>query len=182
MTSPAMKRVPVRLLPVLGLALALAGCGEDMSDLRRYVSDIKARPGGRIEPIPEMKPFTSYTYPRDPGRDPFERLSFAEPQRPATAEEIAAGPRPDPTRPREPLEQFALDSLAYVGTLQRDGESWALIQDPGGVIHRVQPGNHLGQNYGEIIDITPTAVRLRELVRTQRGNWVKRDAAIALED
>ena len=172
----------VKALAALALALALTGCNEDMSDLRRYVSEIKARPGGRIEPLPEMKVFSSYTYPDDPGRNPFERLSFAEPERPATAEEIASGPRPDPTRPREPLEQFTLDSLSYVGTLQRDSERWALIRDPSGVIHRVQPGNHLGQNYGEIIDITPTAVRVRELIRTQRGTWVERNAAIALNE
>ncbi len=183
MTSPATNRlIPARLLLAFGVALALTGCGEDMSGLRQYVSEIKARPGGRIEPMPEMQPFASYSYPRELGRDPFNVLSFAEPQRAATREEIAAGPRPDPTRPREPLEQFTLDSLGYVGTLQREAERWALIRAPGGVIHRVQPGNHLGQNYGEIIDITPTAVRVRELVRTQRGSWIERDAAIALKD
>ncbi len=171
-----------RLLLPLGLAFALSGCNEDMSDLREYIDEVRQRPGGRIDPMPEMQPFTSYSYPEDPGRDPFRTLSFAEPERVASGDEVASGPRPDPTRPREPLEDYSLDSLAYVGTIERESQRWALVRDPGGTIHQVQSGNHMGQNYGKVTGVTPTKLRLRELVRTQRGTWIERDAAIALND
>lgn len=171
-----------RMLILPCLALTLSACNEDMSDLRQFVGEVKQRPGGEIEPLPEMKTYESYSYPEGLERDPFARLSFAEPQTEATPEEIASGPMPDATRPRELLEDYALDSLGFVGTLQRESELFALIRDPGGTIHRVQPGNHMGQNYGEITAITPTQVELRELIQTQRGNWIEREAAIALND
>lgn len=171
-----------RLLAVPLMAAALAACTDDMSDLRGYIAEVQQRPGGEIEPLPEMQTFDSYSYPEDVGRDPFERLSFAEPQTEASPEEIASGPVPDATRPRELLEDYTLDSLGFVGTLQRERELFALIRDPGGTIHRVQPGNHMGQNYGEITAITSTQVELRELIQTQRGTWIEREAAIALND
>ena len=42
---------------------SLSACvSRDISDLENQVSDIMARPGGRIEPLPEIKPYEAYTY------------------------------------------------------------------------------------------------------------------------
>ena len=38
-------------------AATLAGCSDNLSDLEAKVTEIKARPGGRIEPLPEVKPY-----------------------------------------------------------------------------------------------------------------------------
>ncbi|MCS4505287.1 hypothetical protein KBTX_01348 [wastewater metagenome] len=160
--------------------LALAGCNEDMSGLREYVAKVKARPGGDIEPIPHMEPFEGYTYPDQPLRNPFRALSFAQPE--VDQGGSNAGPKPDPTRPREALEGFPLDALAYVGTLSRNNELWALVQAPDGTIHRVQIGNYMGQNYGRITAITPTAIELRELVQKANGDWERRQSELALKD
>lgn len=167
----------------LALALTTAGCSDgDLSDLRRYISDIKQRPGGRIEPIPEMKAFDSYVYPEDPGRSPFDVLSFAEPREEREQNEPYTGPKPDETRPQEALEEFPLDSLTYVGTLRRNGEYWGLVKDPGGTIHRVQSGNYMGTNDGRITAVTPTAIELRELIPTPQGGWKESQASLALND
>jgi type IV pilus assembly protein PilP len=158
----------------------LTGCTEDMSDLRSYVDRVNSRPGGHIEPLPEMKPFETYAYPHDQAGNPFKRLSFAEPKpEPEVAE---SGPRPDPSRPHEALEDFTLDSLAYVGTLEQHGDSWALVKDPGGIVHRVKEGNYLGKNYGRIEKITPNAIKVRELIPKEAGGWIEREAALALND
>ena len=37
-------------------ATGLAACGADMDDLDSYINEVKARPGGRIEPLPEIAP------------------------------------------------------------------------------------------------------------------------------
>lgn len=168
-------------LPVAALALLLGGCAEGMGDLQGYIEEIRSRPGGEIEPIPEMEPFESYAYPEDLESDPFSVQSFAEPE-PDDAEIADSGLRPDRSRPREVLEEFELDSLSYVGTLQRSEERYALIQDPEGTIHRVQPGNYMGRNYGEIEQITPNSIELRELVPNQQGGWIERDASLALTE
>lgn len=160
--------------------MLLVGCNEDMSGLRQYIAKVKARPGGDIEPIPHMEPFEGYKYPEQPLRNPFRILSFAQPE--VDQDGTGSGPKPDPTRPREPLEGFPLDALSYVGTLSRDNELWALVQVPDGTIHRVQIGNHMGQNYGRITAITPTAIELRELVQKANGDWERRQSELALKD
>lgn len=162
-------------------ALLLGGCAEGMGDLQRYIEDVRSRPGGEIEPIPEMEPFDTYAYPEDLDRNPFAAQSFAdpEPEDPAVAD---SGLQPDRSRPREALEQFELDSLAYVGTLQREAQRYALVQDPDGTIHRVQTGDYLGRNYGEIQRITPNSIELRELVPNQQSGWIEREASLALSD
>ncbi len=54
--------------------LSLGGCiSTDISDLDRYISDVLARPGGRIKPLPEIKPYEAYAYQSEDmdSRDPF---------------------------------------------------------------------------------------------------------------
>jgi len=48
------KLKPLLKLSLLGtLILTLGGCGGNLDDLRQYVEDIRAKPPGRIKPIPE---------------------------------------------------------------------------------------------------------------------------------
>ena len=35
----------------------LAGCGGGQSDLLKYIDQVKAKPGGRIDPLPQIKPY-----------------------------------------------------------------------------------------------------------------------------
>ena len=55
-------------------ALLLTGCGGDMDDLDQYINSVKARPGGRIEPLPEITPYEVFTYVADAEglRSPFQ--------------------------------------------------------------------------------------------------------------
>ena len=61
--------------------------------------------------------------------------------------------RPDASRPSEYLEQFSLDTLGMVGTLKLQGRTYGLVQTKDGLVHRVMPGNHLGQSDGRITAI-----------------------------
>lgn len=172
---------PLTACLVLLAVSMLAGCSRDMHDLRSYIQSVKQRPGGPIAPIPEMKPFATFKYPETTGRDPFATLAFGKAEQTASGS-ARSGPRPDPTRPKEALEAFPLDSLAYVGTLQRKNQLWALIRDPGGTIYRVQTGNYMGQHYGRIVAITPRSVEVRELVPNQQGGWMHHEASLAMND
>ena len=97
---------------VLALSLGLAACGGDMDDLDQYINEIKARPGGRIEPLPEITPYEGFTYVADKQgmRSPFV------PDTPQAAGPSAGGTRPDPDRSREYLESFPLDTLCLLYT------------------------------------------------------------------
>lgn len=164
---------------VLMVVFGLTGCDNpDMSDLFRYVDEVRARAPGPIEPLPEFKEVKTFLYVPGGRRSPFE---------PETAEKGAQlivedqfGPKPDPTRAPEELEGFSLDALKMVGTLDKGGSNWGLVQTPDGTIHRVQAGNYMGQNYGRIVAITEYEITLIELVKTASGNFLERDAALAL--
>lgn len=153
--------------------LALAGCGGGQSDLEKYIDEVKARPGGRIEALPQVKPYETFAYEADKLRSPFT------PDRPASRTG-ATGPRPDSTRPKEYLEQFPLDTMAMAGTLSLGNDSYGLVQTQDGLIHKVQAGNYIGQYDGRVVAITSAEILIEELVPDGIGSFYKRSAAIAL--
>ena len=165
----------------VGAAFLLAGCGqEETGDLKAFVAKVESRKGGRIEPLPEFKSYETYSYQGEGRSDPFqpvEREQVAAQEEPGGSEI-----RPDLGRRKEPLEAFPLDSLGFVGHMQKNDEAWAVVTAPDGVVHRVQQGDHLGQNHGRIHTITESKVLLTEIVPDGTGGWVEREAALALED
>jgi type IV pilus assembly protein PilP len=154
-------------------ALSLAGCGGGLDELRGEIEKAKARPGGRIEPLPEVVPYESYAYSMSGERSPFMQ---------SRAGEAPGGPRPDSNRPREYLEQFPLDTLKMVGTLKLGGSNYGLVQTKDGLIHRVVPGNHLGQNDGRITSVNDARIAVVEIVPDGLGGYIERQAALALSD
>jgi type IV pilus assembly protein PilP len=159
-------------------AVGLAGCGAGMDDLDSYINEVKARPGGRIEPLPEITPYEVFTYVADAEgmRSPFV------PDTPQAAGPAAGGTSPDPDRPAEFLESFPLDTLRMVGTLDINETVYGLVQTSDGLIHRVVPGNYMGQNDGRVTDITESEIVLVEIISDGIGGYIERDAAIGLSD
>jgi type IV pilus assembly protein PilP len=92
------------------------------------------------------------------------------------------GIKPDFDRPTEPLEEYPLDSIRMVGTLEQQDNTWALILDTDDTIHRVQTGNYMGQNHGKITRITEFEVELTEIIPDGLGGWVERPAAVAISE
>ena len=90
--------------------------------------------------------------------------------------------RPDQNRPREFLEQFSLDTLRMVGTVKLKGKLFGLVQTKDGLVHRVLPGNHLGQSDGRITAIEEGKISLTEIVPDGMGGFIERPAALALSE
>lgn len=160
-------------------AFALGACGGDMDDLDQYINSVKAKPGGRIDPLPEITPYEVFTYLADAEglRSPFV------PDSPQAAAGIAAGgTRPDPERSREFLEQFPLDTLRMVGTLKLGETQFGLVQTSDGLIHRVIPGNYMGQNDGRIVVVSESEIELVEIISDGIGGYLEREAAVGLAD
>ncbi|HWP94274.1 MAG TPA: pilus assembly protein PilP [Gammaproteobacteria bacterium] len=172
---PLSRRYPA---PTAALLLLLAGCGGGMSDLQQFVAQEKAKPPGAIEPLPQIRPYESFMYQAQELRSPF--VPDASYQQAKAAEGGGTGPRPDANRNREYLEEFPLDSLKMVGTLEIRGVTYGLVKDTDGAVHRVRVGNHMGQNYGKIIEITESEIRLTEIVPDGLGGWMERQASLAL--
>jgi type IV pilus assembly protein PilP len=164
---------------ILAVALAavllapLAGCGGGTSDLKKELEEKKKRPGSRIEPLPEIKPYESFLYDPSSLRSPFQ------PSVPVVAPG-AGGVRPDTKRPREFLEGFSLDTLKMVGTLRQGGKVYGLVQTKDGLIHKVLPGNYVGQNDGTVQSIGESKITVVEIVPDGLGGYMERQAAVAL--
>lgn len=169
----------------LGCAVFIAlltGCGnEDFSDLSRYIFDVKARPKGPIEPLPEIKVVEPFIFKPEGLRDPFKPLEQTE-QVEGPDVGTGSGIRPDTSRRKEELEAFSLDSLRMVGTVVMKSNLWGLIKASDGTIHRVQVGNHVGKNYGKIIRIVEDKIELMEIVPDKPGSWREQAATLALSE
>ncbi|OOZ42290.1 hypothetical protein BOW53_00145 [Solemya pervernicosa gill symbiont] len=170
---------PLWMMALLSFFL-LSGCtNNNMPELRNYAENIKARPGGAIEPLPQPKPYETFSYNAFEMRSPFQPEVEKEPE---ISTNINNGISPDPNRPRETLEAFSLDTLRMVGTLQQQSQLWALIKASDGTIHRVHKGNYLGRNHGKIIGVNDDSIELTEIAPDGLGAWVERPASLALSE
>lgn len=168
----------VRLLSCAILLGLLSACGSGMGDLEQFVAATKARKSTQIPPIPQIKQYEAFSYVPGTRRDPFVPQ---EPVRQSSGFAASSkGLHPDLHRNKEPLEEYPLDSLSMVGTINFNDKIYALVKAPDNVIHRVTLGDHMGQNYGAITRITETEITLAEIIPDGFGGWTQRPASIAL--
>ena len=159
--------------------ILIAACGSSsFPDLDKYMADVKARPAGHIEPIPAFTAYKTFTYSAAGLRNPF--------QQPVEVKDITrmqklVKVKPDVNRPKEYLEQFTIDSLNMVGTVQMDGTLWGLVQDSEGSVHRVKLGNYMGKNYGHIVELTENDILVIEVVSNGPDEWVERPHKLQLK-
>ena len=158
--------------------VALVACsGEEHSDLRQFVRDSDNMPRGRIPPLPEVKPYEPFEYAAFDLVDPFIPRKI-EPPRSAKPD-----PRlPDPNRRKGPLEAFPLENLKMVGSLSQKKEYFALIKTPDNNLYRVRMGDFMGQNFGRVIDITESSVKLKELIQDSGNDWKEEERLLLLQD
>ena len=149
-----------------------AGCSGGQSDLQKWIAETKKKPGGRIQPLPEVKPYETFVYNPGTMRSPFQ------PQGPGGIG--SASLRPVSRRNREFLEGFSLDTLKMVGTFKVGSSFYGLVQSKDGLVHKVQPGNYLGQNDGKVTDISGSKISLLEIIPDGLGGYIERPASLAL--
>lgn len=160
----------------------MTGCSnDDFSDLTKYIQEVKAKPKGAIEPLPEIKVVEPFVFKPDGLRDPFQPVEKNN-DISAIDNSGANGIKPDTERRKEELEAYSLDTLRMVGTLTNAKGLWGLVKAKDGTIHRVQVGNHMGQNYGKIIRILEDKIELMEIVPDKPGTWREQQASLALAE
>ena len=174
MKSETRRRLLVCVSVVCACSSGLAACSSADDELQRFIDDTKKESGGRVEPLPEVKPYQTFIYSAAQLRSPFIPGGAGN----------GGGPnvRPDVKRNREFLEQYSLDTLKMVGTLKLGGQTYGLVQTKDGLVHRVLPGNYIGQSEGRITEITSSKINVREIVPDGLGGYIERPAALALND
>jgi type IV pilus assembly protein PilP len=147
-------------LLLFGLSTSLlSACSEHRarSYLENYTAQVQAKKVQPPEPLPVYKPYEDYAYAAENLRSPFEPVS----------RDGRGGPNAN--RPKEILENYPLDSLRFVGTMQEGKDAWGLITAPDGSVYRISVGNYIGQNYGQVTHITADSLTLVEMIPNGDG-------------
>lgn len=159
------------------LASGLTACGDDATtDLSQYVQEVKSRQKSRIPPLPKPQEFRIFAYDDSTIRNPFEPTVEVQ------AMDSNNGLKPDMSRNRDVLEQYALGSLKMMGSLAKNGQLWALVRASDGTLFRTTKGKHLGKNNGRIVKITETQIELKEIVPDGLGGWIERISTLAASE
>lgn len=143
------------------ITLVACGYGGQQRELDKYIEEVKAKPALPVPPLPTMRAPIPVVYSGENFRNPFLAPLIAT------------------TKPKQPLEAFPLDALKWVGILNEDQTTWALIMAPNGIVYRATLGDHMGLNEGKIIQITSQTLELDEHIPDSAG-WHDKKTTIKL--
>ncbi|MCY4564724.1 MAG: pilus assembly protein PilP [Gammaproteobacteria bacterium] len=162
---------------ILIAVIFFAGCGagEDFSELEAFIEAARVRPEGQAEPPPIWQKAETFAYRAGKRRSPFEPSAGWE----ATPRGRVAAPVLEGSG--RYLEHCPVDRIVMVGTLARDNTRFGLVRAGGGAVHRVGPGDVLGESGGRVQSIEPLAIQLLEIVPDGAGARVERLRTISLE-
>ncbi|MCJ8170393.1 type 4a pilus biogenesis lipoprotein PilP [Atopomonas sediminilitoris] len=160
-------------------ALVMTGCSQgDFSDLNAYMAEVRARPKGSIEPLPQFTPYEAFAYSASSLRSPFQApVKFEVVKRQKGSKEV----KPDESRVRQFLEGFNIETFSMVGTLSDQRGMFALLHGAESV-HRVKVGDYLGRNHGKVIAIDASKIDVIEIVPDGEGGWLERPRQLPLKD
>jgi type IV pilus assembly protein PilP len=166
-------------LMLVGLAL-LAGCSAEHDELRGWMEQQRREAKPNVPPLQAPKRFDPQPYTAAQAVEPFstQKLSVALKQEARQPNSLLAA---ELNRRKEPLESYPLDSMSMVGSVNREGQPFALLRVDN-LLYQVKVGDHLGQNYGLITKIAETEIVLRELVMDAGGEMIERPATLQLQE
>lgn len=153
-------------------SLGLIACNSsENSSFVAYIKDVKSRSRLPVEPRAKIESLAIFHYPEDNKRpNPFKpKLNYFDDDKSIV----------NTKRPKQPLEQFALESLSFVGLMRKGSITWALISRMDGLISSVQLGDYMGKNEGKIISIKEDSIQLEERVLVS-GNYTKKIEELVL--
>lgn len=168
------------LLSLALSAMLLSACSTEQDELKSWMEQQRHEVQPSVPPLSPPQKFNPRAYVGGEGVEPFssQKLTVAlkqEARQPNSA--VAA----ELNRRKEPLEAYPLDSMSMVGSVNRKGAPYALVQVES-LLYQVKVGDYLGQNYGKILKITETEIELREIVQDAAGEWIERPVSLQLQE
>ena len=166
---------------VLLVAVLLAACGPSRQDiLREWMEEQRKASIPTVKKIPAPQPFRHLSYEQGDRKDPFTKQYFV-----ALANAAAEKENPDlslsqKSRARQPLESIPLESMNFVGMLEKQGRSVGLVR-ANGIVHQVVPGQYIGKNFGKVLRVDESGIQLREIAQDAGGKWLERDTYLRIQ-
>ncbi|MDE2368386.1 MAG: pilus assembly protein PilP [Burkholderiales bacterium] len=169
-----------RTAAALAALALLAACTADQEELRAWMDQQRHEVKPSVSPLQPPKKFDPEPYTMAQGVDPFstQKLTVVLKQEARQPNSLLAA---EMNRRREPLEAYPLDSMSMVGSVDKQGQRFALLRVDN-LLYQVKVGDYLGQNYGRVTKIAETEVDLREIVQDASGEWIERPAALQLQE
>jgi type IV pilus assembly protein PilP len=173
----------MRRIAMSSMLLAmLAGCGDGgVQEVKQWMDETRRDSKVIVPKLAEPKKFTPFVYGGKNSVDPYDPGKLAVALAKLKASTKGNGIKPDLDRRREPLEAYPLDTIRMVGTLQKPGLTYAILQVDK-AIFQVKVGNYIGQNMGMVTGISEEKVELKEIIQDASGEWVERKATLELQE
>lgn len=166
-----------RICLLLSLSCLLAACNDDEhSDLKEWMTEEAKNIKGHVDVPPPLITPPIVSYAAKDLESPFS----PEKIRTRDGGSLNDPSNPEAGRPPEYLEKFPLESMRLIGVVTYMGKTYAVIQTPEKPKH-VTVGNYIGPNYGKIVEITKTQMRISETVKDANDLWVHRDKILYLQ-
>ena len=176
----------------LGQLLGSVTQERTLADLEALKREQEAAPGRKPDPLPKIPHVEPFQYSAGSLSDPFSRDNVARPWETRaqvtladdTVEDLGPDPlAPDLTRERQPLEEFPLDSMTFVGVLVAMGETSGILLLQGtGQTHEVRVGDYIGQDYGQVgaIELGTGTIVINEVKLGISGRWQQNEETLTL--
>jgi type IV pilus assembly protein PilP len=163
------------------VSMLAAGCSDSsVREVRTWMDQVKKDTHVSIKPLQEPKAFTPFAYTEKDVVDPFSpNKLLSELARDAA---VSNNPlKPDTERRKELMEGFPLDTMSMVGTIEKSGINYALLQIDK-TLYQVKTGQRIGQNFGVVTKVGEQEVAIREVVQDAGGEWVERMSKLELQE
>ena len=176
----------------LGQLLGSVTQERTLADLEALKREQEVAPGRKPDPLPKIPHVEPFQYSAGSLSDPFSRDNVDRPWETRTQvvlvddkeEDLGPDPlAPDLTRERQPLEEFPLDSMTFVGVLVALGETRGILLSQGtGLTHEVKVGDYVGQDYGQVgdIDLDTGIMLINEVKLDVSGRWQQNEETLSL--
>lgn len=160
--------------------LLLGACSGEQEELQAWMEQQRREVKPSVQPLSPPRKFDPQPYAAAGGVEPFspQKLTVALKQEARQPNSLLAA---EFNRRKEPLEAYPLDSMIMVGSVVKNGRNYALLRVDN-LLYQVKPGDYLGQNYGKIVKISETELKLREIVQDAAGEWIERPSALQLQE
>ncbi len=163
------------------LLSSLAACSDSgLEEIKSWMAETRRTARIVVVKVAEPKKFTPFLYGGKNSVDPYNpsKLALALAKLKSNTNSVL---KPDVDRRKEPLESYPLDTLKRVGTLEKPGAAFALLQADKNIF-QIKVGNYIGQNYGVVTKVSESVVEIKEIVQDAAGDWVERIAKLELQE